>query len=136
MKIRNAYVKLILCIICAGMLTNCANTYNRAAKHYSGERHETTSFCQVQLVYDKRDQILADEYINEYNLQYYGSTNFDASTKFSKKHIAKLCRKLGGVYAVATHGSIFSESEFAITNNAFYYNTETRRELTVRIFGH
>lgn len=31
---------------------------------------------------------------------------------------------------------IFSESEFAITNNVFYYNTETRRELTVRVFGH
>lgn len=84
MKNINKCITILCVIVMCTMIISCANTYNRAAKQYSGNRRETTSFCQVQLVYDQRDQILADNYITKYNLQYYGSTHFDASTKFSK----------------------------------------------------
>lgn len=131
---RQLYILLsTLIVLCLN--TGCVNTYNRAARNYSGDIGGTSAYCQVQLVHDKRDQLLADAYIEEHDLQYFGSTNFDASTKFSKKHIAKLCRRLGGEYAVASYGQYFTESSLYMSTDVIYFDRDTKRELTVRVFG-
>ena len=133
----SSYSFLFLCIF----LMSCGGAYKTAIRNYDGSKHPPTESCSVKVFHTK---YWFDKFMNEeFNSKRYtlvGSSDWTSKTGFVEKHATKLCKKLGGDFAIlfdygvkyidnqnvsfTTYSQQTATSYYS--NNTSYYNNKNR----------
>lgn len=142
MKKNSLVIVFAIMLFC---VLGCDNTYKLAEGNYSGYVAGPSSNCEVVLVNNEQDMQKAVQYVEQHGIDYLGSTVFRAKANFSRKHVKKLCMRLGGEYAIATFGT--AETEVLPLHYASCYESsddvecwgvnkvKSSKDVNVTIFG-